>query len=507
MITRRDWAKMVACWVASTWAPTRASAFLQAPRFTSDPFAHGVASGDPLPTGVVLWTRLTADILQDNVEVDWEVASDDQMRRVVKSGRAVARPDFAHSVHVEVDGLEPARWYHYRFRAGGVTSPVGRTRTAPAPGAPVSRLNFAFASCQNFERGLYTAYRHLVNEDIELLVFLGDFIYEGGARPGRVRQHSSGEVRTLAEYRARYAQYQSDALLREARRLFPWIVVWDDHEVANDWAGDSPEWSVPDPNFMMRRAHAAKAFYENMPLRRASLPDGPNIRIHRRFDYGDLARFHMLDTRQFRSRQACGGGFGRNCAEINDPARTMLGAAQEQWLEDGLRQSAARWNIIGNQIGMTKVDLEPGPGESFETDIWGGYEAARRRLTDFLAASKPSGAVVITGNNHYHFVGDLKSNYRNEQAPAVATELLGTAISSTGDPQDSPFVQRWNDALRENPQVKYFEQKPGYVVCALDRETCHADFRVVPFISTPGAPLETSARFILETRTPGAARL
>ena len=506
MITRREWTKMAAWWVASTWAPTRSSALFQTPRFTSDPFALGVASGDPLPTGVVLWTRLTADILRDNVEVDWEVASDDQMRRVVKSGRAVATPDFAHSLHVEVNGLEPSRWYHYRFRAGGVTSPIGRTRTAPARGAPVSRLNFAFASCQHFERGLYTAYQHLANEDIELVVFLGDYIYERAPSSGLVRRHSGGEVRTLEEYRARYAQYQSDALLREARRLFPWVVVWDDHDVANDWAGDSPQWSKPDVNFMMRRANAAQAFYEHMPLRKASLPDGPNIRTYRRFDYGDLARFHMLDTRQFRSRQACGGGW-KNCDDIKDPSRTMLGAAQEQWLQDGLRESPARWNIIGNQIMMTKVDIEPGPDELFATDDWGGYDAARRRLTDFLAASRPSGPVVISGNNHYHFVGDLKSDYRDEHAPAVATELLGTAISSTGDPRDSPFVRRWNESLRENPQVKYFLQKPGYVMCALDREICRADFRVVPVISTPGAPLETSARFVVENGKPGANRV
>jgi alkaline phosphatase D len=282
--------------------------------------------------------------------------------------------------------------------------------------------------------------------------------------------------------------------------------VWDDHGVSNDWAGDSPEWSKPDPYFMTRRANAAKAFYEHMPLRRASLPNGPNIRIHRRFDYGEMARFHMLDTRQFRSRQACGGG-RKNCAEVTEPSRTMLGAAQEQWLEEGLESSRARWNIIGNQILMTKVDLEPGPDNAFAMDDWGGYEAARRRLTDFLGARRPSGPVVITGNNHYHFVGDLKSDYRNEHAPTVATEFLGTAISSTGDAiEDGPFVERWKAVLAENPQAKYFLRKPGYVVCALDRETCRADFRIVPVISTPGAPLETSARFVVENRKPGAER-
>lgn len=156
---------------------------------------------------------------------------------------------------------------------------------------------------------------------------------------------------------------------------------------------------------------------------------------------------------------------------------------------------------------MTKVDLAPGPEEAFDTDEWGGDEAARRRLTDFLAARRPSGPVVITGNNHHHFVGHLKSDYRNDRAPVVATEFLGTAISSTGDPRHSPWVQRWNDALRENPQAQYFLQKPGYVVCALDRETCRADFRVVPFISTPGAPLETSARFVVERRQAGAIRV
>lgn len=507
MMNRREWMVSTAWWISATWAANRASAFAQRPRFASDPFALGVASGDPLPDGVVLWTRLIGGDLRENVEVIWEISTDDQMRRIVRNGRAAARPEFAHSVHVEVNGLAPARWYYYRFRVGDAASPIGRTRTAPAPSTRLDRFNFAFASCQNFSGGYYTAYEHLAKEEIELVVFLGDYIYEFGPRPGDIRPPNIGETHTLEEYRGRYAQYKSDPLLREVHRLFPWIVVWDDHELANNWASQSPEWSQPDPNFLTRRANAAKAYYEHMPLRRAALPQGPDIRVFRRFDYGDLIRFHMLDTRQFRSRQACGDGI-KNCAEINDAGRTMLGREQENWLQEGLDKSRARWNVIGNQIMMTKVDRTPGPVEEFSMDDWAGYEAARSGLTEYLGTRRPSGPVVITGNNHHHFVGDMKTDYRNPAARTVATELLGTSISSGGDGDPtSAGVVRWNESLKENPQARYYLNKRGYVVCNLDRDGFHADFRKVEQIHAPGAPIETSARFLIENRQPGANRL
>jgi alkaline phosphatase D len=507
VIGRREWIGSTAWWLASTWAAKSGSAFFQTPKFSDNPFALGVASGDPLPTSVALWTRLMGDGLRDNVQVIWELSDDDQMHNVLKHGTVAARPDFAHSVHVEVDGLEPARWYFYRFRAGGVASPIGRTRTAPKPGTKLERLNFAFASCQNFADGYYTAYEHMVKEDIELVLFLGDYIYENGKRNNRVRQHSSEEIHTLDEYRARYAQYKSDPLLQEAHRLFPWIAVWDDHEVANNWAGDWPQWSSPDPDFMKRRANAAKAYYEHMPFRRASLPKGPNMQVFRRFDYGDLMRLHMVDTRQFRSRQACDDGI-KYCTEVDYGNRTMFGTYQEQWLNYGLDQSTARWNVIGNQVMMTRADMKLGPGEEFQMDNWSGYEAARRRFMEYLAFREPSGPLVITGDAHHNLVGDMRIDYRSTNQKPVATELVGSSITSGGDynPRDT-FALRWEACRGENPQVRYFLQKRGYVVCSLDRELCHTAFRSIDRVSVPGEPLLTSARFVIENRKAGATRV
>ena len=436
-MNRREFLYGATSWLALTLPARNASAFLATPQFREDPFALGVASGDPLPDGVVLWTRLLADGLRDNVAVNWEVAEDDQFGRIVQKGRATARPELAHSVHVEVAGLRPARWYHYRLHVAGVTSPVGRTRTAPAADARLDRLHFAFASCQDYQAGYYTAYKHMVQEEIEMVVFLGDYIYEGRYRPNGLRPHPDVEARTLQEYRDRYTLYKSDPLLQEAHRLFPWIVVWDDHEVANNWAGRFPSWARADAQFMERRASAAKAYYEHMPLRRSSIPRGPDMQLYRRLDYGDLARFHILDTRQFRSRQACGDGI-QNCPEASEPNRTMMGEAQERWLFDGLARSGARWNILANQTMMTKTDGVPGVEEGYAMDNWPGYEHSRRRLCEFLEARKPPGPLVITGNNHYHFVADLKADFRNPNAPAAATELLGTSISSGGDPPPTP---------------------------------------------------------------------
>lgn len=492
-------------WAALTLPARHASAFQIKPRFQSDPFVLGVASGDPLPDSVVLWTRLISEGLRDNVAVQWELAEDDQFRKIVRKGQTLARPDLGHSVHVEPAGLKPSSWYFYRFRASDAVSPVGRTRTSPSAGSNPEKLNFAFASCQNFQSGHYTAYRHMVKEDIELIVFLGDYIYEGGPSTTGVRKHSGPEIRTLNDYRARYIQYKSDPLLKDAHRLFPWIVVWDDHEVVNNWAGRFPSWNRPDEHFMERLANGVQAFYEHMPLRRTSIPSGPRIQLYRRLDYGNLARFHVIDARQFRSRQACGDGT-KVCPDAASSDLTMLGESQEKWLFDGLSRSRSHWNVIANQMMMTKVDRIEGAEEGVALDDWGGYDHSRRRLAEFLGQRKPSGPLVITGNNHHHFAGDMKIEYRDERAPVLATELLGGSISSAGDrPVTEGFLQRWQSALKENPQVKYFDSRCGYVVCQLTPTECQADFRSLR-VRNPDQPLEGSVRFVVESRQPGANR-
>ncbi|MGH9855867.1 MAG: alkaline phosphatase D family protein, partial [Blastocatellia bacterium] len=270
-------------------------------KFATDPFSLGVASGDPLPDGVVLWTRLAPDPLNGGgmpphgATVKWEIATDEQMKKVAQRGSTVASPEFGHSAHVDVRGLQPGRWYWYRFMVGSAVSPIGRTRTAPALNAQLGRLSFAFASCQHYETGYFTAYKHLADERLDLVVHLGDYIYEGAPVANRPRQHNSPEIISLEDYRNRYALYKSDPNLKLAHAAFPWIVTWDDHEVDNNYASDVPEDSQTRSAFLERRAHAYQAYYEHMPLRRSSLPRGSELRLYRRLRFGDLAEFSVLD--------------------------------------------------------------------------------------------------------------------------------------------------------------------------------------------------------------------
>jgi alkaline phosphatase D len=479
--------------------------------FQPSAFPLGVASGDPTSDGVVLWTRLALDPLNgggmppEDVEVVWEVARDEGMADVVQRGTSVAREALGHSVHVEVDGLEPGRWYWYRFRAGADESTVGRTRTLPAAGARAERLRFAFASCQHYEQGYYTAYRHMAEDDLDLVFHLGDYIYEYEGRDGRVRRHTGDEIELVDDYRNRYALYRSDPDLQAAHAAFPWVVTWDDHEVDNNYANlVSEEEGLPAELFRRRRAAAYQAYYEHMPLRRSSLPDGPDLQLYRAFAWGDLASFHVLDTRQYRTDQPCGDGRGV-CDGVYDPAATPLGETQERWLMDGLDGSTARWSVIPQQIMMARVDYAPGDDESYALDMWGGYEVARRRLMEFLATRRPANPVVLTGDIHSNWVNDLKVDYRDPAAPVVGTELVVTSISSGGDGEDT----RDSTAalLAENPQVRFFNAQRGYVRCDVTPDRCRADYQVVEYVTRPGSPISTRASFLVEDGRPGAQRL
>ncbi len=478
------------------------------PRFTSYPFSLGVASGDPHPDGVVLWTRLAPDPLRDggmpreNVEVEWRIASDETMRQVVQEGKVLATPDWAHSVHVEVHGLEPARWYWYQFRVGAEFSPLGRTRTVPAQGDRADRLRFAFASCQHYEHGYYTAYRHLAEEDLDVVFHLGDYIYEMSRSRDKVRSHGSGEPVALQEYRNRYALYKSDRDLQAAHAAFPWIVTWDDHEVENNWAGPVSQKNDPVEVFLKRIAAAAQAYYEHMPLRRTSLPSGPDIRLYRRFTYGDLAAFHVLDTRSFRTDQPCGDGIAPLCPEALNPEATILGAEQERWLYEGLDQSRARWNVIPQQVMIGLVDRREGPDEAFSMDKWTGYDASRRRFLDYLAEHRPSNPVVLTGDNHSNWVIDLKEDGQDMRSPIVGTEFVGTSISSSGDGVDRRPTT--DSIMSENPVVKFYNAQRGYVRCEIAPGRFHSDYRILEYVTRPDAPITTRASFVVEDERPGA---
>ena len=484
------------------------------PRFAADPFALGVASGYPLPDGVVLWTRLAPDPLHgggiplSEVEVAWEVAADPNFRTILRRGTEFAQPEWAHSVHAEVRGLEPARWYYYRFHAGGTSSPAGRTRTAPRQGAPIGSLRLAFASCQQYEQGYYGAHRHLAAEDLDLVVYLGDYIYESSWGRHHVRSHGTEEPLTLEDYRNRYALYKSDPDLQAAHAAFPWIVTWDDHEVQNDYAGDRSQFAAPREEFLARRAAAYRAYYEHMPLPGRMRPGAAGMRIYTRWDYGALARLHVLDDRQYRDYQACprperGGGSNvvplAYCRELLRPERTLLGAAQERWLEDGLAASGARWNVLAQQTVMAQIDRWPGEGYSYWTDGWDGYPRARERLLGFIAANRTANPVVIGGDVHTAIVADLKTDFNDPRAPVVATEFVGTSITSQGISQKA--LDTWRV---ENPHLRYVNgTRRGYTTMELTAKQARVSTRTV-YEKVPRSPVRTLATWVVEDGRPGA---
>ncbi len=488
----------------------RAGAQRRRPVFRSNPFTLGVASGDPDPGGFVLWTRLAPEPLaggglpDEAIDVRWEVASDESFRRVVKAGTALADPRLAHSVHVEVDGLAPDRWYWYRFAAGEEESPAGRARTMPAPGASPGMLRFAFASCQHFETGYYTAYEHMAAESPDLVFHLGDYIYEGASRP-RVRAHQGSELASIGDYRNRYALYRTDEDLQNAHAACPWIVTWDDHEFDNNYAADvSEQPDVRRDAFLERRASAYQAYYEHMPLRAAQLPQGSSMQLYRSLDFGQLAGFAVLDTRQYRTDQPCGDRTKPLCDGIGDPHATLLGDRQESWLFDSLRSSTSAWNVLPQQIMMARVDRMPGEGVTRSMDQWSGYDAARDRLLGFLAESRVRNPVVLTGDIHSHWVNDLLADFDDPASPIVATEFVGSSISSGGD--GGPNREYAEGVMRDNPFVRLHNAQRGYVTCDLTPKLFTARYRVLDSVTRRGAPRKTLAEFVVEDERPGAQR-
>ncbi len=482
-----------------------------APVFSAYPFSLGVASGDPTPDGVVLWTKLAPKPLEpgggmspEPIEVSWTIAEDEGLSRAVQSGKVVASPQWGHSVHVEVAGLRPDRWYWYQFKAGAELSPKGRTRTFPAADSLPEKLRFAFASCQHYESGLFTAYQHLAREDLDLVVHLGDYIYEGAARDKQVRRHNGPEIFTLDDYRARYALYKSDPALQAAHAMAPWLVTWDDHEVANNYADDIPGKAAPRDEFMRRRAAAYQAYYEMMPLRRAQLPTGPDLLLYRGLEYGRLARFNVLDTRQYRTDQPQGDGRKPPSPVLMDPKGTILGNRQRDWLFDHLARSRTDWNILAQQVMMARVDLAPGKEILHSMDQWPGYEFERRRFLNHCLAQKVKNPVVLTGDIHTHWANNLVADFDRPDSAPVGVEFVGTSISSGGDGTQMPKGRE--HTLGENPFVKFLNGERGYVRCEVTPTQWRSDYRTVPYVEKPGAPLLTRASFVVESGKPELQR-
>ncbi|MET0132202.1 MAG: alkaline phosphatase D family protein [Kibdelosporangium sp.] len=469
----------------------------------TDPFTLGVASGDPYHDSVVLWTRLAQNPLADNglggmpdrlYAVGWEIATDERFRRVVRRGVELTRPESAHSVHVEAEGLRPGTEYFYRFRTQDHISPVGRTRTAPAPGTLRTDLTMCFASCSHFGTGHFTAYKRLAEDEPGLILHLGDYQYEYAAGANDVRTVLGPETRTLENYRLRHAQYKTDPDLQLAHSVAPWLVVWDDHETENNWADEVPE--QPDPLFPDRRKAAFQAYYENMPLRRTARPRGIDMRLYRRLRWGDLVGFHMLDTRQYRDDQACGDGTKADCDARLEPTRSITGEQQERWLLDGFRRSRARWDVLGQQVFFSQIDLTPGAAQGYNMDAWDGYQANRDRIAAGLGTVR--NGVVLTGDVHRHWAAEIKADYADPGSRGVGTELVTTSITSGGDGNDDPNAA----VLAENPHVKFHKNRRGYVRTRFTAGEMRADYRIVPYVRQPGAEAATAASFVVPDRDP-----
>ena len=495
--------------IAGAAATTLAAPYIlraQTGGFTAFPFSLGVAAGDPAPDGFVIWTRLAPDPLEAHggmgmaaVPVTWEVGTDEEMHAIVAHGSEFARPELAHSVHVELAGLQPDRPYWYRFRAGGEKSVIGRARTLPAAGSSPRALRFGVCGCQNYEDGYYTAYRALADEELAFVYHYGDYIYEGwqggiqtshsGAITNPVRHHVGQRCYDLTDYRRRYAQYKTDPDLQRAHAAQTWFATFDDHEVRDNWAGDHDPLDTPPELFRTRRAAAFQAWYEHMPVRRALFPQGASINAYRAANYGDLVSFDFLDTRQYRSGiSACTDDFAPPCPGLTDPNARMISAEEEAWLVRNLARPQARWSCVAQQVMMMSLNRQTGasPTPILNMDSWAGYETPRRRL---LARMRGLGnVVVLTGDEHQNFAGILADG----DTP-VGVEFVATSISSGGDGSDQ---RRGSDRiLAENPQLKFINDQRGYATCEVTPDSWRTNFMVLDRITTPGGTLSRRASF------------
>jgi alkaline phosphatase D len=490
-------------------------AWSQPQRQQRNPFALGVASGDPSANGVVLWTRLVPTEpgqASTPLTVHWELADDEGFQRIVQRGQATALPGLGHSVHVELAGLAPGRWYHYRFMHGDAVSATGSTRTAPAADALPERLRVAFASCQRWEHGHYAAWRHVRADAPDLVLFLGDYIYEYASprdSTGLARVHGLRLATTLADYRDRYALHRSDPALQAAHAACPWLVTWDDHEVQNDYAGTTGK---GDPTaFLAQRSAAWQAFYENMPLRAASLVqrDTTALHLYRSVRWGRLAQLHMLDARQYRSVQACrtasASGAGavrpRDCAELAEPTRSFLGTAQEQWLDAGLAADAkdgrTRWSVVAQQ---TLFSPRHYPAGVVSTDSWDGYPAARARLLQSVAQHAPRNTVLLGGDIHQNYVCRVLADAARPDAPVIASEFCGTSISS----RSGTTQEKVDAVVRNSPHVLLARcEQRGYGLADITPARWTTTLRVLddPLREDSGA--RTLARFVVEDKRAG----
>ena len=405
---------------------------------SGDPFTLGVASGDPTTESVILWTRLAIDALNgggmpdEDIDVLWEVSSTDQFTDIIASGITTAETRFGHAIHVDVPLSSKEDFVNYRFKVGDYTSPVGRTRLAASVGSTTT-LKIAAVSCQNYTDGFYNAYGDLVEQQPDVVTFLGDYIYESGVGSldaTTVRLHNSDEPKDLVAYRNRYGLYKADPLLQAAHASCPWIVTWDDHEVENNYANLSPQDAADTEGYAARRAAAYQAWWEHMPVR-LEPPISESFKIYRQFSWGDLINMLVVDGRQYRNDQACGDAVLSTqpaCDEALDTTRSMLGAEQEKWFSEHINDTTKVWNVMANQTVMTDIRLG---AAILNYDQWDGYAPDRDRILSDIVDQGVENFVVLTGDIHLAGVGQLTTD--SNPTTAMGAEFVSTSISSSGN--------------------------------------------------------------------------
>jgi alkaline phosphatase D len=478
------------------------------------PFQLGVASGDPYPTSVVLWTRLAPNPIDGGgmdmipYELRWELATDEGFASIVQSGKAVADPNLAHSVHVDVTGLEPATEYFYRFTVGSELSQTGRAKTAPAPGQQVDAVRFAEVSCSNYEHGYFTAYRDIAAQRPDFVTHLGDYIYEYKADDylvrddTNVRQHTGGETNTLVDYRNRYALYHTDPDLQAMRAAAPMIVTWDDHEVDNNWADEVSENNDPRSEFMARRADAFQAYYEHMPLRPSSFPVGPDMTLYRHLAYGDLLDLTVLDTRQYRTDHPAGDGQYARTPGATDPYATITGLDQERWLLETLSRSTSTWNVIAQQVIFAEgyfPDPDGGP-DKYVNDWWSGYPEGRQRILNHLRDASVSNPVVLTGDVHASFANNLLQDFTDPESAVIGSEFVCTSVTS-GGLEPSSWAEEIGGAL---PWVEFADGRHGgYTFNEITSDLWRADYYHVDNVEDPESGVSHIGTWVTESGNPG----
>jgi alkaline phosphatase D len=457
-----------------------------------------------------------------DVSVKWEVADDEGFKVNRRTGQVVALSALAHSVHLELDQLKSDRWYFYRFQMGDVQSTVGRTRTLPHPEAMVQKLRVAYASCQRWEHGYFSAYDHMCQENLDMVLFLGDYIYEYAGAANAVRLPSGGWVSSLSDYRDRYALHRSEKGLQAMHAQCPWLITWDDHEVSNDYAGlQRGQSGNISANFAAQRAMAYQAFYEHMPLRASALTksieglaSGAELRIYAQVAYGKLANIYLLDDRQYRDRQVCnkneayGSGWvdTAQCEEWLHPKRTLLGAEQSQWLDQSFAKAkpdARTWNVIAQQTIFGRRDYKLGAGYSLWNDGWDGYSAARQSMTQSMQNHALKNPVLLGGDVHENWVGHVMADAYKDDSAKIGVESCGAGITAR-----SAGNSRLAARLAENPHFVFADsERKGYGVVEFTAKQIQTELRVVDDVRQQQTKIETLAKFSVEAGVPQINRL